>query len=273
MDWRSQGQGIPSRSASRGLCRATIGGMNSAVLIALLLLPLAAAAQETPKAVAIETEAQLDEWLYRYYLHPQPEGVVPAMGYLDRSGNLRKDGYRRVVAAFLSEVFRQNRDRLEGWAKDLAGLGKQGRSVLFEALWRSGSKPGILALRALRETADAEEKAAIDRILGSIPVPPRLMPVLIPEHLDILWATFLASGDEAMVRRVIDCLPWSDEKEGRQLIGGAARWSLASNAEKHEKVMVVCRAEVEKREGRTREILREVIAKAEERLAAKDAKR
>ena len=61
-------------------------------------------------------------------------------------------------------------------------------------------------------------------------------------------------------------LPPADNVRGdvsRLLVGGAAKWSLISNAVQHERVMAVCRKEVTSRSTDVKMVLQEVIASAE----------
>jgi hypothetical protein len=83
------------------------------------------------------------------------------------------------------------------------------------------------------------------------------VPVDHPLVLDALWGTFMATGEAAPVECIIAVLPWvwqldsrntpQDAQGNRQLdfrflIGGAAEWSLSSNARQHPKVLAICEA-------------------------------
>jgi hypothetical protein len=63
-------------------------------------------------------------------------------------------------------------------------------------------------------------------------------------------------------------LPWIDVKGdiNRLLIGGAARWSLTSNAEQHQRVMQFCEEDVRTQPKEVSAKLREVIANAKKEL-------
>ena len=83
--------------------------------------------------------------------------------------------------------------------------------------------------------------------------------------LDALWGNFMATGDNAPVVRIISALPWIHVRGDvpRLLVGGAARWSLISNAIQHQPVMAVCRRELASQPKEVEGVLREVIAEAE----------
>lgn len=90
--------------------------------------------------------------------------------------------------------------------------------------------------------------------------------------LDTLWAYFMATGDSAPVARIVSALPWVNIKGDvpRLLVGGAAKWSLISNAIQHQLVMAACRKEVASQPKEVAEVLRGVIASAEQDM--KDGK-
>ena len=75
----------------------------------------------------------------------------------------------------------------------------------------------------------------------------------------------MATGDDAPVVRIISALPWINVRGdvSRLLVGGAARWSLISNAIQHKTVMATCRKELANQPKEVSEVLREVIAEAE----------
>jgi len=64
--------------------------------------------------------------------------------------------------------------------------------------------------------------------------------------LDALWGNFMATGSKKPVERIMAVLPWVDVKgdTSRLLVGGAAQWSLTSNAIQHDLVFKFCEAEI-----------------------------
>lgn len=68
----------------------------------------------------------------------------------------------------------------------------------------------------------------------------------------------------APVRRIISSLHLLKDGHGMDIaVGGAAQWSLASNAVQHRRVYEICREELKKSDGSTKEMLEEIIAKAQ----------
>ena len=89
--------------------------------------------------------------------------------------------------------------------------------------------------------------------------------------LDALWGNFMATGNKAPVQRIMTTLPWIDVKGdvNRLLIGGAARWSLTSNAVQHQRVLQFCEEEVSAQPKDVAAKLREVIANVRKELQKK----
>ena len=92
--------------------------------------------------------------------------------------------------------------------------------------------------------------------------------------LDALWGNFMATGNKVPVVRIMSTLPWSDVKGdvNRLLIGGAARWSLTSNAVQHQRVLEICEEEVKSQPTEVADKLRDVIENAKQELDSRHNK-
>jgi len=87
------------------------------------------------------------------------------------------------------------------------------------------------------------------------------MPIISTQALDMLWATFFATGDGKAVQRIISIIHLSNDGKGKgAIIGASALWSLKSNAKQHKKVMDICKQEIGKQTGLTKNLLQEVVA-------------
>src|ERR1019366_1352485 len=99
--------------------------------------------------------------------------------------------------------------------------------------------------------------------------PPNLLKdeITSPQFLDALWASFFATGDERYVWRLISALPMVDTKGdvSKMLIGGAAQWSLTSNAIQHGRVMEICEAQLNTLPDDQKPALKKVIDSAREK--------
>ncbi len=89
-----------------------------------------------------------------------------------------------------------------------------------------------------------------------------------PWVLDTLWGEFMATGESAPVERIISALQWVGIKGNPNLllVGGAANWSLISNAEQHQKVMEICEKQFQNEiNDSVKERLKEIIKTAKEK--------
>ncbi len=81
-----------------------------------------------------------------------------------------------------------------------------------------------------------------------------------PGVLDMLWASFFATGDVLPIQRIISVLHLRKDGHGEEIIvGGAAEWSLRSNVTQHPKVLWICKQELTKSEGLTKTLLEDVL--------------
>jgi hypothetical protein len=74
--------------------------------------------------------------------------------------------------------------------------------------------------------------------------------------MNLQWGAFLASGEERNVTNILAAI-------GRGQIGDSARVSLAFNAAQHDRVLQICRAQLDKQPNEVRSVLRAVINDAE----------
>jgi len=147
-------------------------------------------------------------------------------------------------------------------------VGPGGRTALVEALWLAGN-------------ADAAQRIARSRGLDVGPWkrrPPDLRKLRVdsPAKLDLAWGAFLASGDLAYPKKVVDVLdasvPGGYEREPWLFLTGLARGSLSSHARAHEPVMRLLRDEARTRKGRARSALEGLLVGLDAPAEAKTAR-
>lgn len=227
--------------------------------ISMISNPLIASAQE-------EVEVDVEEWITYYYLEPAPEQVPSRIKQLSSTGVFDQPDAVPPLAAFMTEVFRQNPARLAQWSEELAQLPPQHRHSIWWALWNTNLPEAHATLKAHAGT-DPEE---IQKIMASKPVKLLARLPAYPAELDMLWATFMASGNPAVVERIIDVLAVPLPEQGHPdrvdalLLLGSAKWSLESNMRQHKQVEQICRARLAKASGLLQQELAEVVREAEE---------
>ena len=109
-----------------------------------------------------------------------------------------------------------------------------------------------------------EIRPKIESLLADLPTEPLQVriddPKLGPRDLDCLWTSFSATGDKAPILKLISLMRLKKEGSGIEIIiGGAAEWSLGSNARVHKKVLDICREELKNSKGLTREFLENIV--------------
>jgi hypothetical protein len=112
-------------------------------------------------------------------------------------------------------------------------------------LWQAGTEQAQAALASMSDLG-SDRLARFVAELRADPHPPDYLHDAVdsPAVLDACWASFFATGEPAYDHRIIQVLPWAEVRGdvSKMLIGGAARWSLASNAVQHPRVLEICEA-------------------------------
>ncbi len=224
---------------------------------------------DAPAAERIADRAGADRWFQGYYLDPEPQRVEEYLRFVDGDGLLKRQGAQVVITSFLAEIFRANPDRIADWSERLGDTSLNCRRVVVSALWMAQVDELETRLRAA--AGPDGDDTMLAPLLTTSPPADEDIPITSPSVLDMFWGMFMASGDAQHVRRIIKVLQWSEDESdtARLLIGGAARWSLTSNAVEHDRVLEICRAALEDQTARAAAVLAEVIQKAEEKRAAK----
>jgi hypothetical protein len=247
-------QSIQLLPAGSGLTRRWTATMQiRGPLIVLALLFSGAASCNSPFA---STE-ELQRWLTYYYVKPQPELTVRSLPVLDaamrenKNRSLADEVGRGGMRSFYAKVLEANDPVVRELEAELASLSEDIQTFAREALRRCGSAECARVVETLKPGVSESAPSA--------------------STLDDSWAAFMATGDTRYVDEVISELPLVEVRgdPDRLIIGGAARWSLASNAYQHEKVLAACEAALESADATTKRLLEEIIAEAKAERAAR----
>lgn len=208
---------------------------------------------------------KLGRWITYYYSKPEPQHLTEAILAASSQGFMKNGKKAAPFIGFIAGVVSKNPSIAQPLAEQLASLSEVDQPVVILGIWYSTYPEAKLLLERLSKSMP-HHKAMIDHLLAN--GRPGLLELPLeqgPWVLDALWGYFMATGDNAPVVRIISALPWVNVRGdvSRLLVGGAARWSLISNAIQHERVMTVCRNESASQSGEVTEVLREVIASAE----------
>ncbi len=221
--------------------------MKAPILIRLLLLLFLLA------PVAGVTQEEEPDWLEFYYQNPEPDRLVEQMKDWAEDGTLESDHAKPALIAFLSQVIRQNPDRLKEWYGNLGGLSPAQMQVFHTAMLFSRTAEADALMRETFGKAYDEQKLETKKILE--------MPLDKEGTADMLWGFFYATGSDTAIRRIVTCFRFKDATDKPQGVDVPEGYvplykslptfafgSLIANAERHPRVV---------------EILRELLAKDE----------
>jgi hypothetical protein len=199
------------------------------------------------------SEAGEPDWLEFYYEKPSPEQFLERIREFSQDGTLLNERARPALIGFLSQVFRQNRDKVAEWHGALRGLSPEEMQVVNTAMLyaRIGEADEILKEQlGEEEFAKAQEEA------------PKILEMKLAQvqSLDMLWGYYYATGSETAIRRIVSSFIYEnapDNPEFAKIPEGfkpfykelpeAAAWTLVSNASRHPKVLTILQ-ELDKRE-------------------------
>lgn len=229
-------------------------------------VPTAATESRGPKSIA--SDQDLNAWLTYYYLHPQPELVVPATLLAEKKGYLNSESGGPYMA-FLSRVFAQNPTKIAGWNKELeVAIQPKSKPILWTALWWSHTKESGQLLDEIAKTLSPKTQTSLLEQIAKPPEPIEKMDINHPNVVDMLWGAFFATGDEKYIQRLISVLSWETQSKdlNKMQVAASVRWSLTSNAEQHPAVLQICQ-QVREKQPDLRTVLDPVIEKATKNLA------
>lgn len=207
----------------------------------------------------------LGRWITYYYSKPEPQRVAEAIRAASSQGFMKNGQKAPPFIGFVAGVMSKNPTMVQPLAEQLTSLPDVDQPVLILGVWYS-TYPDAKPLLARLRKSMPKHKEMIDHLLASSR--PGLLDLPLEQGswvLDALWGNFMATGDDAPVARIISALPWINVRGdvSRLLVGGAARWSLISNAIQHKPVMAACKKELAAQPKDVSDVLREVIAEAE----------
>jgi len=218
---------------------------------AVLAVPLVLALGADPIPAAAPPAARGPgpyEWLARYRESPRPDLAAEMIWRLDRGGVL--DGERAHLSGFFSELFRRP-ELKAAQLVNTAQVGTRGRYTLLEALWLAGDGDAASWIARSRGIPDAPfKRRAFD---------PRRAAPRSSEDLAVAWGAYVASGDLAIPRRLLEALDHDPGPSGRMLYLSVRR-SLARHAALAKPVEELLREEARRRKGPAGRIAEGLVA-------------
>ncbi|MFO0971954.1 MAG: hypothetical protein U1A27_00745 [Phycisphaerae bacterium] len=220
-----------------------------AILFSCMIGPIARAGDESP---ASPKQQEFDSLFETYYLNKNINDVIRLLkiAELDRLFDAHESAMAGMTG-FLATVFTEEPGKIDRIVKSARFTGRT-RKVIERALWMSGNAKKIKPL--FGKLPDfANEK----------PVALKDCPIKDPGDLDMMWGAFLASGDAAYAKRVLETLDESRELSGERRLDaamrGAAEWSLRSFVLRHELVYRMAQRELKAQPQGVRKKLRKML--------------
>ncbi len=199
-----------------------------------------------PVNASFSSQEELGKWFTYFYLNPEPQRVPEALEYMSNNGWLDKKNSISPFFGFLSGIFSKYPNEVPTWINSLHLESESHYGVVVLGLWYSSLPDSQQRTYDLIEK-HSNLKPQFSYLYNGSPMAITDIPLEQGTWvLDALWGNFMATGNPAPVVRIITTLPWLDVKGdiNKLSIGGAARWSLTSNAVQHRKVLEVCESEV-----------------------------
>lgn len=207
----------------------------------LALIFLLAAVAPAIAGTVFRSQSDASQWSTFYYQKPEPNRLPDFIKYMSKSGVLDNRNALPPIFGFLSGAFRNNPSKVASWIDQLSSLKEQHLGVVILGLWYAALPESQKMTYAILNK-HPKLKPNFEFLYNGAPMTIEQISLEQgPWVLDALWGKFMATGDSAPVERIISALPWADVKGDidRLLVGGAARWSLTSNAIQHKQVLSV----------------------------------
>ncbi len=223
---------------------------------------------EKNPATGFQSQEDVTKWSTFYYLKPEPDRIPEFIEHIGQSEFFDNENTIAPIAGFLAGVFRKNPQQVDDWIDRLSSIKEARLGVVVLGLWYADLPDSQKRVYAILEK-HPKLKQQFEYLYHGSPMPVEKIPLEQGAWvLDTLWGNFMATGDKTPVVRIMSALPWFDVKGdvGRLVIGGAARWSLTSNAVQHKRVLQICETEIGNQPKEVAEKLREVIGNAKKEL-------
>lgn len=225
------------------------------LIVGIMLFSAAQAAPTLPKLVAIESDAEYNtlKWVNQYYKNPQPDVLVKRVYVMSRMGYFEQEGQTAQAVGFFATIFAQNPTRVDAWFTEFRALPAAHQRLLAAAAWKANLPRGANRV----QTAPGASDAAVADLLSQKPAPLGETAVLSVASMNFEWGAFLASGNERHVINILTAV-------GSQTPGltESARLSLAIRAGQDDRVMDICRAQLDSQPTEVKDFLRAALKDA-----------
>ena len=261
------------------------------VLAVAIVLAAPAVAVPPPSAALNSTDAIL-KWINAYRAKPEPEALPVLVRTLSERQAFKDAETSGAYLGFIAGVLGANPDRAAMLVANMLPIAPADHWVLVRAIAYSGL-PNWKELLATFVDRMPTRRAMIDKYLdGKLPTLDQIdyrpaKPGMLdkvkrvlkignggkkavaiapsPELIDVLWGSYLATGSDRPIIRIIKLLPLAKDKDSVDYLttGSAAKFTLASNAVRDLRLLAILKREVKSQPEAVAAVLNEVIETAE----------
>lgn len=238
--------------------------------LTLIFLTIAACSFGQAKFKDVEAYG---EWMMHYYEKPEPSILFDAFNYGVHSKKIAKSGNRTMITGFFSSCLRNDTVQQQIFYDKISKTKDDDLIAGFNiTLWRTQTKFSLELLAQFSKQENQKKyKSLFDELMTYKHVDLWADSITNPEHLDMLWTDFFATGNEKSVQKIITKLSDLNSTDPLDLAtAGSAQWSLASNSIQHERVLEICTKQIENSSGRIKESLEQIVATAIENRKTKN---
>ena len=212
----------------------------------------------------ITRSEQILKWINDYRQAPEPDALPDMVRAMGNLGLFRELDSAGVYIGFIAGVIGANPERSEQLVARMFPMPPEDQVVLIRAIAYSGLPDwkGLLGLFVERMPA---RMVLIRRYLYG---DGKTLAELEPDDgyvIDVLWGYYFATGSPEPIRRIVETLAWSTDKNSveKLTIGSMAKWTLATNASREKDLLDILHDEMNRQPLEVRNPLREVIEAAE----------
>jgi hypothetical protein len=251
-----------------------MGRLNKALgigltLVAMLLAVATASAANKPnkksEPATFSKAEELLSWVNGYRLKPEPERLPEAVKAMSRFGVTKDMDQAGVYVGFTAGVIGSNPDIAETLIAKIFPLPLEDQVLVIRAIAYSGLPEWKQMMIKFVERMPAR-KVLIDKYLFSNK--PLLADLPMGEDqtaIDVNWGYYFATGSEPPVRRIVEAMSWTLDKNDveKLTIGAMAKWTLAQNASRDPDLLAMLKAMTAENNSKVRVPLNDVIEAAE----------
>ena len=200
---------------------------------------------------------EFGDWVTFYYQNPKPEKVSGALEYFTSSPLYGTDA-TITTAAFFCALFQKNSSLMRSTFDELSSHGSENAKIMLINIlsFINNSESKILLEKAKNFWRAEQLQDVITHQMSSPHKDLYNRTIDSSQILDMLWASFFATGDDWPVKRIISVLHLAKDGHGMEImLGRDANWSLDSNSKQHRKVCQICQEELKRQTDITKEML------------------